>query len=659
VGFVIGETIFGAHRHNCAPWLMGTPFRITKCQALISVCRSLYDRVFSRIATSMAALSQTNAMAGQAIKHTRSGYAIALTAITVVLLVFLFSVAVVATVRPVLFAKEEGSSPGWLVIQGASTTSWNVGVVILGTAVGIITSIAFTAQDAFLTRAELVSPNGVSAMFLRPLSAKRGLDQVLKRRFTIRRTALVFSFLATTLTSAATVALLSAQTVSESVTNHTPSFPLDGLNASLSQVDKSGGVLALPSALHDGSAERILSAALTPFMYRSAYVNGQLALPDDKKPATSSLGFVVSEPADLNLGIIHNVAYDGLWTSGVGINTRSYQTWNGHVEHFNTPREFTLNSLQGEVFGTTIAVECLNKTSEYERQEIIADLGPFLTIIGKAGGDPNTNITLASFPHSSDYSYSRLGTLVIGSNLTTVNNEPVHVLAVAGMFDTKGTVFECTYSGREIVARVSMSGPDEPLVIGPVTSQGSPIGPAVKRLVAYHLHRQIAPNGGVLAKGLMDALYMREGESNNRTAEVLGTILSQSAQAAISALRQRVEITNLYNPPAVKGVHVEVNILVVKIGGGGAGWFALYGLLLLGALTGLGRVCTGAVAVPFEAQDTAILLARALGDQSLTETTQVKFVQGTGLVWDNGPGRVLDGDGDGAVSEDGGKGVTP
>jgi len=56
VGFVIGETIFEAHRHNCAPWLMGTPFRITKCQALISVCRSLYDRVFSRIATSMAAL---------------------------------------------------------------------------------------------------------------------------------------------------------------------------------------------------------------------------------------------------------------------------------------------------------------------------------------------------------------------------------------------------------------------------------------------------------------------------------------------------------------------------------------------------------------------------------------------------------------------------
>ena len=105
-----------------------------------------------------------------------------------------------------------------------------------------------------------------------------------------------------------------------------------------------------------------------------------------------------------------------------------------------------------------------------------------------------------------------------------------------------------------------------------------------------------------------------------------------------------------------------MDVSVQRIGGGSYGWLALYAALLLGAVVGLARVCVGAKeAVESEAQDTAILLARAMGDERLTETTAVRFVKGAGLVWD-GVGSLhhrqeLDrdgkGDGDGEGSKEG------
>ncbi|KAK4444526.1 hypothetical protein QBC34DRAFT_474767 [Podospora aff. communis PSN243] len=547
-------------------------------------------------------------------KHTRSPYAIILTSISVLLLSALVITSALLTTHTVLLNKDPSPVPGWRTISSPSPTTWNVGITVLGTAVGIIASAAFAAQDAFLTRAELVSESGVAGIFLRPLGVKRCVQQVVKGRFTVRRTGLLFSFLATSLVAAATVGLLGAG-VREVVVR----VGGDGVGGSLEGAEELGGRL---------------EGDLMGFMWKSASVNGR--------------GKVLGrEVVGEDVASIGGGRYRGLWTAGVGVNVSGYPSWSGGADGFNPPREFTFNRLEGNVPGTVITAECGYKTPEYLLQALVTEAGPSLTTVSKPGrGGSNITLLSNSGPRSPNVS-----SLVIASNLTFTDEDPIHILVVAGASNAESSVFECTYAGREVITHISMAGPYEPLSVGPVISNGSLLNPAAKRLVAVTLHRQIGSwGGGALASGLRDSLYMKDGETNSRTEEVLGMVLSQSAEAVMSAVRQTAGVANPEGAVGTDGVYVDVEISVLRVGGGGRGWFAVYGLLLLASLTALGRVCNGAPAVAFEAQETATLLAKVLEDESLTETTQLRFLGGKGLVWSKKGGSAAGKNG--IVSED-------
>ena len=67
-------------------------------------------------------------------------------------------------------------------------TYWNVACTVVGTAVGIIIAVAYLNLDDDITRHELASEQGVLAMFLRPLTIKRGAEQVYSLQFPFKRT---------------------------------------------------------------------------------------------------------------------------------------------------------------------------------------------------------------------------------------------------------------------------------------------------------------------------------------------------------------------------------------------------------------------------------------------------------------------------------------
>jgi hypothetical protein len=158
-----------------------------------------------------------------------------------------------------------------------------------------------------------------------------------------------------------------------------------------------------------------------------------------------------------------------------------------------------------------------------------------------------------------------------------------------------------------------------------------PISPAVKQLVVKELHEKME----LVARGFRDAHYNTYAhETTPLFAETLAVVLSQSAQAAISLMRQMVEVAHLYNPPSTNSTaSVTATITIQRLGGGNRGWLAVYGILLLGALFGLLRVSVGGTAVEFEAQDAGLLLAKATGDEEFGPATMVQFVPGTGLIW--------------------------
>ena len=106
-------------------------------------------------------------------------------------------------------------------------------------------------------------------MFLRPLTIKRGVEQILRLQFPVRRTLLVLLTVATALTSAATVALFGIRSVVEEIVNPGASFALAGLNGTFFIQDKHGAVFpAVSPTLVPPSSQ------LSGFLYRAAYITG-------------------------------------------------------------------------------------------------------------------------------------------------------------------------------------------------------------------------------------------------------------------------------------------------------------------------------------------------------------------------------------------------
>jgi hypothetical protein len=108
--------------------------------------------------------------------------------------------------------------------------SWNIGVTLIGTVIGIVASLAFSAQDDFMTRRALASDAGCPAMFLRPLTAKRGVLQLFRGMLSPERTLLFFLTAGTAIMSATTIAVFSIQRDTIAVLNPRPSYPLQDFN---------------------------------------------------------------------------------------------------------------------------------------------------------------------------------------------------------------------------------------------------------------------------------------------------------------------------------------------------------------------------------------------------------------------------------------------
>lgn len=512
---------------------------------------------------------------------------------------------------------------------------WNVGVTIVGSIVGLLASIAFSAQDAYLTRVRLTSKRGISAIFLRPLTTLRGLQQLARGEINAERALLVLLIVASALSSAVTVALFSVQDNIVSLTNYRPSFPFADLGSNFFEITPDG-TFDLQNII--GSDASVSSSSFVEsFVYRSAFIQGQAAM----------LGHILTQPLFETRflpvqGLIGYTTYSDLWTAGVGINVASYTTFPGSTDNMPLPANYSFSSLSGQVFGATVNVTCENRTSAYDitvGSRLASGVIVTASRVGYRGPSFRDNMTM--------YIDATLTSLLpMAFNLSTVYDTataaasaaPLHVVLVTDQLGRSAQVFECTYQGREVIVDVSMPGPGSPLSIGKIVNQGPAIDPKIMNdLVASPLHSIIGINGGgsILAKAFVDAKFNSFGDNTTANfGDVLGTVLSQSGQALISAVKQSVEIPNLDSNglPQVKGTFLNVNLVVRRVGGGSYGWLAVYAVLLIGCLLGLIRATVGGEAVDFDAQDSVMLLAQTMKESQIKSHTKVRYSDEVGNI---------------------------
>ncbi|KAL1966619.1 hypothetical protein VTN77DRAFT_4030 [Rasamsonia byssochlamydoides] len=114
------------------------------------------------------------------------GIAIAINLLSAVVLAALLGLGVYVNYKTILV--QGPSTPGFPTIN-VDQTGWNVGCTVVGTAVGILLSVAFAGHDGLLTRKEIISTTGVQAIFLRPLTSKRGVQQIQRGQLSLMRTS--------------------------------------------------------------------------------------------------------------------------------------------------------------------------------------------------------------------------------------------------------------------------------------------------------------------------------------------------------------------------------------------------------------------------------------------------------------------------------------
>lgn len=115
------------------------------------------------------------------------------------------------------------STSGFNVIQ-ADQSRCKVGCTILGIAVGLFLTGGFASYDDLLKRRGLLTRTGALAIYLRPLSALRGLQQIMRGKFTPIRSFLILVSIVSTLTSTTTVAIFGIHAESIEVINPLASY---------------------------------------------------------------------------------------------------------------------------------------------------------------------------------------------------------------------------------------------------------------------------------------------------------------------------------------------------------------------------------------------------------------------------------------------------
>ena len=532
--------------------------------------------------------------------------------IAFVLMATLLALGVYVNVKNILVGNI--STNGYNVIK-LNTTYWNVACTIVGTAVGFLAAVALANQDERITRSQLAGDRGVMALFLRPLTLRRGLDQISHLHLPPERTLLLILTIAAALTNAAVVALFGIRSTTERIVNPSASYPLAALNATFFESDQDGAVLAAGSPTFSSEVSQ-----LSGFLYKAAYINGLINRGQYVPFNTPEVPYIPEQ------GSIGDTVYAGLNTGGVGLNVSSYLQYSGVTDGFEMPAEYVFDKLQAGVFGTNVSVSCQNATASYTTVGTRVNIG-FVTVM--AVSKPNgPNITLFNNLQGDLI----ITSLAIGSAVTVRSDtgEPVHTLVIPDFGLQTAFVLECSYDGQEYMANVSVASSVSPLQIEAEALPGPKIGPEVKQRLANMTHNMLSFGGmgGDLARGFIDADYNSDGTNNTNMADTLETVIEQLGEAYISLLRQQVERSNLYkgnDASDSNGSDLQLYVTVVRLGGGQYGWLAILGVLLIGSLWGTVRACGGRAMVGFDAQNNVQLLRSTLHNTDIRDRTKVRY----------------------------------
>ncbi|KAI9155753.1 hypothetical protein HJFPF1_08342 [Paramyrothecium foliicola] len=503
---------------------------------------------------------------------------------------------------------------------------WNIGVTLIGTVIGIIASLAFSAQDDFMTRRALASDYGCPAMFLRPLTAKRGVQQLFRGMLSPERTLLFLLTATTAIMSATTIAVFSIQQNIITVLNPQASYLLKDFNTTFFQ--QGIGFFSPAGSFGTGTG------ALGQFMYKSAYINALIDKDSYNRQfrSTGSPDFEwIAEGGQLGF-----TNYPNMSTGGVGLNVASYAHRSGDPVTFALPASsrYRLDSLQGDVYGTRIQVTCEDATDDHtvargssedvETRFVSRSAGPNITIMW----DGDFGKTYRS--------------LAIGSSIWGIEDEESHPTLTLAFGGSGGYVWvaECTYAGYEYLTGLTLDSTDSYIQSGlEEKARFSDIGPVFKQEVANATGRVIEQGmGGQLARGFINAQYFYDGitEPTSDLTSVLSTVLSQVGEAYVSLLRQQnYEYTGAWSEDSVlqadNNSFMNVRISVLRLGGASYGWLAVYGVIFLGCLLGLVRASSRAEAVTFEAQDAVKLLAN-VHDPSVKGRTRLRYDEALTIV---------------------------
>ncbi|KAJ5092836.1 hypothetical protein N7456_008697 [Penicillium angulare] len=435
------------------------------------------------------------------------------------------------------------STPGFSAID-INTSQWNIACAVLGTAVGMLVTAALACDDGLLTRQEIVSKEGVPPFYLRPLTIMRGLDQVKYGWPHISRMILLCLTIVATLFTTATVAIFGVHNVGQSLSNQSASWPLDTILKY-----ENDGLYSSPEQL----VQIYEVAVLDAFLFRTANIH---ALNVSKDYVT---GFPEWLP---ELGQIGDTLYPSLNTQGIGLNISSYLDYTGHPrEGFQVPDVYTFNKMYGNVFGTQIEVKCTDAEHTLKTSLATTNLNTtdsFSYLINTQKG--------AEFTFIAD-----LHILKIGAALVSDNNEPVLTIAIP--YDAHHAfVTECTYSGNDFTASVSLDSRVSPLRISNKIEDGSSIDNETKWLLARSMYNLLSLQaGGSLTRAWQSAKFLGpiDGHSNATTTSLLESIFGQMGEALISLKRQDIEKADLslaYKLPT--GSAITVFVTVSQIGAG-------------------------------------------------------------------------------------------
>ena len=522
------------------------------------------------------------------------------------------------------------------------TAYWNVACTVIGTIIGLIAALAFSIQDDHITRHELASNRGAIAMFLRPLSMRRGWEQFLHLQFQPERTLLlILTIVATALMSAATVALFGIRSVPEEIINEHASFPLSAMSETFFSTTPKGGLLGTsPPNLMDFTSQ------LTGFLYRAAYIEGK-KLRGRYEPLSVDNSIVPEA------GLIGDTLYSGLNTGGVGLNTSSYMQYIGLPVGFNMPSRYEFSSLSGTVYGTHVNVSCRNITSEYTFESFqrtmycrdvtskcATDDSKALVPLestqllriddfegGKSSRPAGPNFTIIRRRASGAPPLSIASTI----RVDPATQIPTHFLAVPDDILRSVFVLACTYSGQEYMAQISVPSAVSPLQLVGESDLGPILSPYRQQRLANMSLSLLEPGdrGGNLAQGFYDAEFNDDGSNNTHMAKGVETVLSQLGEAYLSVMRQHVERSNVHTEDRetneANGSHLRMMVRIQRLGGGQLGWLAVPGVLLLGSILGTVQLCRRRKTISFNAQDSVSLLQKTLKDPSIKNTTRLRY----------------------------------